>query len=141
MRPERRTGWLGLVAAAVLVTSCTSAPEGSANFIEGSEGGRLTAVENNRQLARQLAYENIVSKRENDRLVVQFDLVNKRSSRLEFAWTIDWYDANEFHIDDATRRWEPISLGGHASQTLKVTAHRPEATSFKLQFTSRNEVK
>jgi uncharacterized protein YcfL len=140
MNFRRKTPWIAL-AAAVLASACTSAPKGEANRYEGTEGGTINAVEENRALARELAIKNALSKRENDRLVVQFDLENRRSSRLEFAWAVDWFDAHGFQIADATRRWEPISISGYAVQTLKVVAPRPEATSWRLQVTSRDEVK
>ena len=140
MNSQRKAPWLAL-AAAVLVSACTSTPEGKANRYEGTEGGTIKAVEDNRALAGDLAIKKAVSKRENDRLIVQFDLENRRSSRLEFAWTIDWYDVHGFQIDDVTRRWEPISLGGYAATTLKVVAPRPKATQWRLQVTSRDEVK
>ena len=139
MNLKRKDPWLVLAAAAL--AACTSAPKGDANRYEGSEGGQITAIENNRALAQKLAIKNAVHKRENDRLVVQFDLENRRSSQLEFAWTIDWFDAHGFQIDDATRLWAPIKMGGHAVRTLKAVAPRPEATQWKLQVTSRNEVK
>jgi len=140
MNFRRKTPWIAL-AAAVLASACTSAPKGEANRYEGTEGGSINAVEDNRALADDLAIKNAISKRQDGRLMVQFDLENRTSSRLEFAWTVDWYDAHGFQIDDATRRWEPVSLGGSAAKTLKIVAPRPEATQWRLQVTSRDEVK
>jgi uncharacterized protein YcfL len=142
MRLQRRTpGWLTAALAAALLCACTTTPRGSANRYEGREGGQMEAVEGNQELARKLALKNVLSKREDGRMIVQFDLTNKKSTRLEFAWTIEWLDAAGFVIPGSDRHWEPISMGGYAVETLTAVAPRPEATQWRLQVTSRNEVK
>lgn len=142
MRRQRRTkAWAAAAFAAVLLCACTSTPRGSANRYEGREGGQMDAVEGNKELERKLGIKNVRSKREDGRMLVQFDLTNKKSTRLEFAWTVEWFDDAGFSIPGSARHWEPIQMGGYAVKTLTVVAPRPEATQWKLQVTSRNEVK
>ncbi len=139
---QRRTSvWLTAGLAAALLCACTATPKGSANRYEGHEGGQVSAIEGNDKLAGKLAIKNPIRKREDGRMIVQFDLENTRSTRLEFAWSIDWFDASGFLIDGSSRHWEPISMGGYAVKTLTAVALRPEAASWRLQVTSRNEVK
>jgi uncharacterized protein YcfL len=121
--------------------ACTSTPRGSQNSYEGREGGQMNAVEGNQILARNLAIKNPIHKREGGRMVVQFDLENRRSTATDFAWAVDWFDRDGFAVRGATRHWEPVSLGGYGSTTLTVVAPTPDASSWKLQVTSRNEVK
>jgi uncharacterized protein YcfL len=142
MRRTRKTpGWLiaGLTGA-LLCAGCTSTPKGKTNRYEGRAGGQLEAIEGNRELARKLAIKNPIHKREDERMIVQFDLVNKLRTRLDFAWTVDWLDSTGFSIG-SPRHWEPISMGGYAVKTLSAVAPRPEATQWRFQVTSRNEVK
>jgi len=139
-----RNALLAIPLAALLLASlgaCTSTPRGSQNRYEGREGGQMTAVEGNQTLARNLAIKNPIHKREDGRMIVQFDLENRHSTPLDFAWAVDWFDRDGFAVRGATRHWEPIALGGYGSTTLTVVAPSPEASSWKLQVTSRNEIK
>jgi len=144
MSPKNILRSRALLVAAPLVLlltgACESTPRGSQNSYEGSENSPMTAVEDNEILARSLAIKDPLHKREGGRLVVQFQLENTRSTATAFAWTIDWFDQAGFVIRGATRHWEPVSLGGYGNTILTVTAPTPEAVSWKLEVTSRNEV-
>jgi len=132
----------GLLAPLCLaLAACSTTPRGSQNAYRGSEGSHETQeVEGNQILARNLSIRDPRSRREDDRLVVQFELANTRSNALSFAWTVDWYDQAGFHVQDSTRHWRPEALGGFGSTTLTITAPTREATSWKLQVTSPDEV-
>ena len=124
-----------------LAAGCSSTPHGYQNSYRSSEGEHtMQSVEGNETLKRDLAIRDVRSKRENDRLLVQFELVNTRSEALSFAWAVDWYDQAGFHVQDNTRRWEPIALGGFGTQILTILGPTPAATSWNLQVTSRDEV-
>ena len=102
----------------------------------------MTAVEGNEILARVLQIKNPRSRRTADgRMQVQFELENSRSTHLDFAWAVDWFDQTGFKVQDNTRHWEPTALGGYGITTLSITAPTPAASSWKLQITSRDEVK
>ena len=137
----RPRAWLAAVPLVLLLTgACTSVPRGSQNSYEGREGGPMTATEGNEVLARSLAIKDPLHKRVDGRLVVQFTLENRRSSDTQFAWAIDWFDQQGFAVQGAVRHWQPVALGGYGSTILTVTAPTPDAVSWKLQVTSRNEV-
>jgi uncharacterized protein YcfL len=132
---------LALCAAAMLavLTSCT-APKGSQNSYEGSDGSlEMKRIEGNQVLASNLSIVNPRSKRQDGRLVVQFDLKNNRSSGQRLAWAVDWFDESGFRIPDVTRRWEPVTIGGYGSTTLTIISPTTTATAWKLQVTSPDE--
>lgn len=133
---------LGLLAPLVIgaaFSACSTPPRGHQSEYRGSEYGEIVASETNRALARQLAIVNPLHKREGGYLQVQFDLENRESRKVDIAWAIDWFDKAGFHID-AGRNWKPVSIGGYGSTTLTAVAPDPDATSWKLQITSRDEI-
>ena len=144
MSANQRTSsraWLVAAPLVLLLTgACTSVPRGSQNSYEGREGSSMTATEGNQKLARSLAIKDPLHKRVDGRLVVQFQLENRRSTDTDFSWAIDWFDQAGFAVQGAVRHWEPVALGGYGSKILTVTAPTPEAVSWKLQVSSRNEV-
>ena len=136
-------GPLTLAAALILgLAACNTPPRGTESSYEGSDGSlEVKATEGNRELAGALSILNPRSKRlEDDRMVVEFDVKNERSRHLEFAWSVDWFDASGFHVADVSRRWEPVALAGNGQTTLTIIAPNPVASSWKLMVTSRNEV-
>jgi uncharacterized protein YcfL len=131
-----------LCAVAMLAASVAcSSPKGSQNHYAGSEGGlEMQRIEGNQVLANNLSILNPRSKREEGLLVVQFELKNNRSSQQRLAYAVDWFDDSGFKIPDTTRRWEPIAIGGYGSHVLTIKSPTPNATAWKLQVTSPDEV-
>ena len=130
------------VAATVLSsTACTAVPHGAVNRYTGGEGARsMQSVEQNQMLAHDLEITNLVTSRRNDLLVVQFDLVNKRSTQTAFQWTVDWFDKQGLIVPNATQHWEPVRQAGYASNTITIVAPSAAATQWQLQIGSRDEV-
>ena len=124
-----------------LTAGCASSFHGSQNTYTGDETGEILATEANRGLARQLQIVNPRHKDQGGYMLIQFDLENRGSRQLDFAWAVDWFDGAGFHIDANQRVWKPVSIGGYGSTTLQAVAPHPEASSWKLQVTSRDEVK
>ena len=125
----------GFAAVAVLVSAaCHVTPRGNSNIYTGTEGSHeVGRLEGNTDLANRLAIQNPRSRRlEDGRLQVQFDLQNTRSTQTECAWAVDWFDGSGFQVAQATRHFEPLSLGGGAVVTLNITGPTPEATSWRL---------
>ena len=122
---------LALCAAGMLaVLAACTAPKGSQNSYEGADGGlEMKRIEGNPTLASNLSIVNPRSKRQDGRLVVQFDLKNNRSSAQRLAWAVDWFDESGFRITDTTRRWEPVAIGGNGSTTLTITGPTPSASA------------
>ena len=132
-----------LVAIALLLpAACRSTPKGNQNTYTGTEGSmEIGRIEGNQMLASRLKIVDPKSRRLADgRLQVAFDLHNASSNQTEFAWTVDWFDASGFQVPVASRYYEPVALGGGAWKTLTITAPTPEAVSWRLGITSRNEV-
>ena len=146
--PRSTRTWIASTAAALCATAalcapgCRTTPKGHENTYTGSEGSpEIGRIEGNQMLASRLAIVDPKSRRLPDgRLQVQFDLRNARDSQTEFAWTVDWFDASGFLIPQASRHYEPVALGGGASHTFTITGPTPEAVSWRLGITSRNEV-
>lgn len=132
----------GIAAAALTLAACTSSgPTGVVNRYRGGEGQRdLVKVRNNAVLDAALKIENLVQTRQNGVLVVQFELVNTRQGPVAFQWTADWYDRQGVLIDYTAQHWAPERLAAGSSKTIKLVAPSPEATSWQLQFGSRDEV-
>jgi uncharacterized protein YcfL len=138
---RNRPGRAAALLLAGLLAACASGRGGDQNTYRGDETGEIVATESNRTLRKKLA---IVSPRHKDQggyMLIQFDLENRSNDQLDFAWAIDWFDGSGFHLDDNQRGWKPVTLGGYGSTTLQAVAPRPEATSWKLQVTARDEVK
>jgi uncharacterized protein YcfL len=122
-------------------SACTSVPHGSVNTYIGGEGARpMQSVEKNSLLAGDIKIANPVSTRKNDLMVVQFDLVNQRSTQVKFQWMVDWYDKQGLKVPDATQHWEPVAMPGYASNTITIIAPNAVATQWQLQIGSRDEV-
>ena len=138
-----RTQLLSAALAALALTACTTTPRGSQNAYSGAAGTHsMESIEGNKQLASTLRILDPRSRRNADgRMALQFELKNTTPNALQFAWAVDWFDAGGFRIDDVTRHWEPVNLGGHGSTILKLTSPTPAAESWKLHVTSRDEVK
>jgi uncharacterized protein YcfL len=115
--------------------------QGQVNRYQGAEGMRETkADEPNALLAASLEMSHLVQNRVNGMLVVQFDLVNKRSFPQSFQWSVDWFDTAGMSIAYGPQHWTPERLAGSAAKTIKVVAPTPEAASWRLQVGSRDEV-
>ena len=131
---------LTAVALATCV-ACTAPMQGQVNRYRGAEGMTdMKADEPNALLAASLEMSNLVQKRVNGMLVVQFDLVNKRSFAQGFQWTVDWFDTAGMSIAYGPQNWTPERLAGSAAKTIKVVAPTPDAASWRLQVGSRDEV-
>jgi uncharacterized protein YcfL len=134
--------------AALAAFACTAlfacaSQNGTQNVITGKEGDhKEDVVVGNSYLAAYLTTTSHKSKRLDDgRLMVQFELHNEQQQHVKFAWAIDWYDAQGFHIADATRHWEPVTLGGGGFIPIQITAPTVSATTYKLQVQSPDEVR
>ena len=69
--------------------------------------------------------------RREDRLHVQFNLKNKKTSDLAIEWAIEWFDSAGFRID-VPHNWKATKLVGQGFETIARTAPTPEAAGFRL---------
>jgi len=131
---------LALLAGLALTAGCASHHRGHQSTWEGGQDGKIVVSETNKALAQRLKIVNPISKDQNGYMLIQFELQNRESRQVDFAWAVDWFDQAGFHIDSNQRHWQPTSIGGFGSTTLTAVAPHPDATSWKLQITSRDEV-
>lgn len=130
-----------ILAATLVAGGCETPPGGPQNIYDVTEGTQTGELIGNTTLQSSLQIENLRSKRlEDGRLMVQFELHNRTSSHLRFAWAIDWFDAAGFKVGDTTRHWDPVNLGGNGFTVIQKTGPTPAANSFKLQVTTPDEV-
>jgi len=122
-----------------LLSACMGSRGTAQNTYIGGEGKETEQIFGDPQLAKQFVMEDIKTQRRNDRLFVQFNLRNTKSSNLAIEWTINWFDAGGFLIETANR-WQPASMGGKGYQTITQTAPTPEATEFRLGVRKPNTV-
>lgn len=124
-------------------SSCQLAlePRGTAqNTYTGDDGTEVEETFGDPKLAKELVMESILTERRDDRLFVQFNLRNTRSSNLEVEWALEWFDASGFRID-IPRNWRPAAMGGKGYQTITQTAPTPAATGFRLGVRKPNTVR
>jgi uncharacterized protein YcfL len=129
-------------ALALALGACTLTPSGSENTYAGGGGKlELERIEGNRLLAANLKILNVVTKMQDGRQMVQFELKNTNSSSLRFAWAVDWYDADGFVVNANQRVYEPVTLGGLASKPIAIVAPKTgDKMQWKLHITSPNEI-
>ncbi len=131
----------GAALAAALSVGCATSYRGNANTLTGNDAGEIVVTETNRGLARTLAIINPRHKDQNGYMMIEFDLENRSSRQVDFAWAIDWFDRDGFHINSNQRHFQPLTISGSGSRVLTAVAPHHEAASWKLQVTSRDEVK
>jgi len=133
---------LALASAGLLfASSCSLPPRGSYNSVQGSENGaEVTRNSPNRNLQESIELRNIVQARKEGMLVVQVDLVNKLDRAISFQWGVEWFDRSGLVIDYGPAHYRPERFSGRQSKTVKLVAPSPEATSWKIQIGSRDEV-
>jgi uncharacterized protein YcfL len=64
--------------------------------------------------------------------VLEFNLRNKSSAKLSFAWTIEWYDRSGVRIAGSARAWTSMTLDAGAARAFQVPLPSPDASSWRL---------
>jgi len=131
--PFRSLPWLaGLVL--VLGACATRPPRGTAtNTYAGNEDGKRDEFIGDRELSQRFVLVDVLTKREDGRLRVQFDLKNTTGADLPIEWAIEWKDASGFRI--ATKpHWKPVIVPGSGFHSIQQTAPVPEAGMFQLHI-------
>jgi hypothetical protein len=68
-----------------------------------------------------------------DARILEFNLRNKSSAKLPFAWTIEWYDRAGVRIAGSARAWTSMTLDAGASRAFQVSVPSPDASSWRLR--------
>jgi hypothetical protein len=123
-----------------LGAACATPPSGPENAYVGHEGfSELELQEGNHALAGALVIQNVRSARVDGRLQVQLDLENRRSSRLNFEYAVEWVEPSGMRAS-AAWRWTPVEIGGGGVRTLELLSHTTTAQSFVFHVRPRNDV-
>ena len=137
MSPLRRATLAVLLSAAASV-GCTTTGENTYTGVLGTS--EVQQERRNALLARKLSIANARSRWEGDRLVVQFDLVNKRGEALDMEWAVDWYDRTGF-VADTRKNWQPLRLESRSEVPILITAPSPDAVTWKLHVRESQPVR
>jgi uncharacterized protein YcfL len=65
--------------------------------------------------------------------ILEFGLRNKSSSKLPFAWTLEWYDSAGARIAGSARAWTSMTLEAGATRAIQVHVPSPDASSWRLR--------
>jgi len=142
MKSKMTTSVVLAIGACIGGSSCASQPDrGTAqNTYSDGEGSKgLDVVVGDRWLQSTLQMEEVLTKREGDRLHVQFNLSNKSSRNLPIEWTVVWFDATGFELK-TSRHWTPIVVGGKGFQAITCVAPTEAAAAFRLGLREPNTV-
>lgn len=122
---------LRAVVAFLLVLAACGAP-GATNTYIGGEGRDTRERLRNRELGRNLELRNVRLQRNGEnRLHVQFELHNKKATRVAFEWSVVWFDPDGFAINSPSH-YNPAILQGREYESITLTAPTLDASQFKL---------
>lgn len=125
---------VGFLALALTLSSCSSAPFGTAtNVYTVDQSGQTEASIGDRELANKFVLVGIKREQKSGRTRVQFDLKNTTPGDLRFEWTVLWKDASGFNVP-SNEHWRPTVVPGKGFQPIHLTAPTPEAVVFQLHF-------
>jgi uncharacterized protein YcfL len=65
---------------------------------------------------------------------IQIDVANQYAYAIDFAYTIEWMDANGMKLTSPTGGWKLLHLNGHESSTISEIAITPDAHDFIIKF-------
>lgn len=136
-----RVARLAVALGALLPIACRS-PQGTPanSYTGGANSAELEATRGSKSLTRDLEIVHYKSSMRDDRLQVQFDLHNKKSTKLALEWKLSWFDSEGFEVDSLDN-WRPLTLGGKAFGTISGVGPTPEAIEFQLQTRRPNSVR
>ena len=72
---------------------------------------------------------------------VAFDLVNVGDSKLDFVYTIDWFDRRGDALEPAERVWNRVKLGAQDSTTVRRKAPSPMAVAWCLRAVRPDQIR
>lgn len=130
-----------VLAGALFVCACATAPYGPQNTYSGREGAlEIDRDVGNSELAAHVKLRDIRAERRDGRLHVQFELASELSSSARIEWMAEWFDDRGFLID-VPRHWEPVTIGPGGHHPCTIVGPSPAASAWKLSVRPRNEVK
>lgn len=83
--------------------------------------------------ANSIAIKDIRTSSVNNQLLIQIEVNNNRGRRDAFNYRVRWLDANGLQIIPYAS-WETVSLEGHETSVINLTAPRTDATDFRFEI-------
>ena len=136
-RIQTRSMTLAL-AVVTLAAGCTFSGTNSYTGVLGDT--ELIQERRNTSLARRLTILTPRSRWDGDRLLVEFDLCNKRGAPLEIEYRVEWFDRDGFVVD-TRHHWHPLVLAERSEVPLSLTAPTPDAVTWKLDVRESEPVR
>jgi hypothetical protein len=65
--------------------------------------------------------------------VLRFDLRNKSSSALRFAWSVEWHDRAGKLLPGSARAWTLTTLEAGATSAIEIPMPFPDVTRWRLR--------
>ena len=131
-RDRRRRTAVAALSALALLCACHStrrAPDPRA----AGRGAADAELPGDPEIERDLETINVRTTDGDRERVLEFDLRNRTSRKLAFAFAVEWYDRAGRRIAAADRAWIPMTLDPEASRPVKVVMPSPEAGSWRLR--------
>jgi len=127
---------LALIAALPLA-GCSSTASNTINVREGDSD----MLVGNPSLLSDLGLDKVVTRRKQDRLEFQAEMVNKTSSDVRFQWRIEWFDRDGFRLDNPVPSYQPVVLNGKGIYPIQAIAVSPAAIRARVHVERPNEVR
>lgn len=125
-RPRLRwLAWLALAALAGMSAGCRTTHEEPIAIDEAMHDADYA-----RRLGHRLEILNTRSEERNGRLFVQFQWHNRTWTDVRAQWTVEWFDAQGFLVEQVTD-WRNLHLEGDAKEYVTITAPHPSAVTWK----------
>lgn len=67
---------------------------------------------------------------------LEFALRNTSSERLEFKYSVDWFDVGGRIVPLSSMAWHALGMDGRATSSVRVAPMPSEAVSWRLRFQS-----
>ena len=130
----------GTVALAALA-ACAGRTDGAANLYTFHEGSMDFAADiGNRALDSRVDIARVVTVRREDRLRVQFDVLNQNRTTTEVEYTVEWFDVDGLKLS-FIENWTALRIGASSVETLSLVAPTPLAVEARVQLRSPAEIR
>lgn len=126
-------GWsLFCIGVVLVLAGCaTSGIEATGKPMGDPEFAKHLVI-HNESLAGDVTITEMNSRMTGDLLEVNVVLTNLTSTDKNIQYRFSWYDADNFEVEQGSRSWTPVTINGHASNSMKAVAPNPSVKSYKV---------
>jgi len=86
----------------------------------------------NKTLAKQVHISEIKSRKKNNLLQINLSLTSTYKKSLQLQYKFQWFDQDDFIIEETKSAWQPLEIHGMQSKTVASLAPTSQVTTFKL---------